>query len=341
MDYTLKGNQLEKLAETVQPLDSQVERSSDFISVNKNQDRNLNILGKLSSGVRGRERRAKQKTSKSSTHREAVSYSYKEKSNSQGTSDTLVTHKIDGKVVEVEFKDVRQKSQGNSLYPLPSPIPPSQTPQKNKIAVNWSNAENLSDLPSYQDSDSNLLPIKESGEISETKESGESSRSKSSSNSISTNTIEDLTSKLKCNSKSFILPNKIQSEMHDNEDQSSSNSSNSHEESASKGWEAKAARDRAAGMPEGPLKYESYKRIFRTELDACKDKCSISFKNMKILKTSSSSKSEKLYSSPKDALDDGCTPEDIIEAFLKELDSAELVNELKDLGKFDASLRCV
>ena len=341
MDYTLKGNQLEKLAETVQPLDSQVERSSDFISVNKNQDRNLNILGKLSSGARGRERRAKQKASTGTTdpliYREGSNCSYKEKPNSQGTRDTLVTHNIDGKEVVVEFRDVRKKDQGNSLFPLPSPIPPSQTPQKNRKVVNWSNAENLSNLPSFQDSDSNLQPIKESGEISETKESG---GSKSSSSYFSTNTLEDLTSKLKCHSKSFILPNKLEGEMHDNEHQSSSGSSSSHE-SASKQWEEKAARDRAAGMPEGPLKYESYKRIFRTELDSCKERCSISFKNMKILKSSSSSKSEKCYATPKDALDDGCSPEDIIEAFLKELDSAELVNELKDLGKFDASLRCV
>ena len=257
----------EKIAATVEPLNTQVERSSDFVDLKKNKKEELKILGKLSVAARKRERLARQKT-----------------------------------------------------LPPPSPIVPSQTPKK--TTVKWS-CTDLSGLDSYKESNSNLIPPKESGEISETK---------SSKSSFSTNTLEDLTSKLKCHSKSFILNQNL--DMHEQQ----SSSSNAPSEVGGKEWDTKALFDRAAGMPEGPFKYESYKRIFRNELDACRNKCSISFKNVKITKFNSS-RTVNTYACPKSALDDGCTEEDCIEAFFRELDSVNLVNELKDLDKFDDGLR--
>ena len=339
----------QKQAAAALPLNSQVEHSSDFVNLKKKSKKDkkdeLSILGKFSAGQRAKERHAKNLpgTSSSGTRLIHQELSHFEKPNRHGTLDTLVTTNLvnDGGSFQIEFKDVRPKEKGNSCYPLPSPIvPPASTPRKN--TVKWS-ANSLSDLQSYQESESNIKPSLESGELSETR-SKSSTNSSTQFKSFSTNTIEELTNKLNCHSKSFDLP-KNKQVMAESMDESEKQSSSANASAGREQWESEAALAKAAGMPEGILKYESYKRIFKSELEACKNKCSISFKNMQILKAGSSrdpkTLTSKTYANPKAALEDDASAEDIIECFFKELNSVSLVNQLKDLGKFDDNLRTV
>ena len=260
----------QKQAAAALPLNSQVERSSDFINLNKKskkdkKDGELSILGKFSAGQRAKERQRKDIPGTSASgarliHQEPLRYF--EKPNRKGTVDTLVTTNLadDSDSFQVEFKDVTQKEKGNSLFPLPSPIvPPASTPRK--TTVKWS-ANSLSDLKSYQESESNIKPSLESGELSETR-SKSSTKSSTQFKSFSTNTIEELTNKLNCHSKSFDLP-KNKQVMAENMDESEKQSSSSNTSVGREQWESEAALAKAAGMPEGILKFESYKRIFKS-----------------------------------------------------------------------------